>query len=217
MTDKEYKICREKHMEFSQKILQMDPHLRKRVEIAAKKFQMWEDGSLVMEDEDDVAFLMDFNLYEKADKYGRYLDTIDTRKSSFSLEEQEMIEQLKKNYNSVFEVKDIDKSNSIVTLFDLISKKVFLLKDIGISSTSQIGALFYLRMIPIKEDLYMTSGVVLGFLAMDFSKISTALKNTDSKRRFRRRNNKPVPKQTLYEIMYKCHQSYGIKAFYENV
>lgn len=79
-------------------------------------------------------------------------------------EENELIESYICSYCSLFKVVSVDKSESVLYLYDLLSDEERIIKiiDFGFSSTAEVGVLIFIRVISV-SNFNMTSGVVFVF------------------------------------------------------
>lgn len=208
MESSKYLKIRKVYSKFVYTILKSDKNAHNNLIKAGKKLGFWEGGKkLVFEREEETNVLMDFLLYEKNGKPNRLIDEFKADNNNLAEEENEILNGMLKNYDSLFEIVGIDKSQSILDLLDLQSKKEYKLKDISFSKTAKTERFIYTRLIPI-ENINMTSGLSFYFHPKNrlklLTKISGQLANRNSKN-----------KRTLFEKMFKCHKSYGIEVNYE--
>ncbi|MEM9544619.1 MAG: hypothetical protein AAGA77_01530 [Bacteroidota bacterium] len=213
MTAERYLEIRNCQKSFVYEIADTDNSGRKGILRAAKQLGFLENETIVFEDEEESNVLMDYMLYEKNGRSNRLVDR-------FLKQNDEPLDDLRKlilngminNYYSVFEIKQIDVDQSNVILFDLISKKEYILMDFGFSSTASLGTLLATRIIPC-EDVFVTSGLSFAFNSHHRLRILTTISRQKDKHRRpaskKSKSNKSNSK-TMFEIMFNLHKQYGL-------
>jgi hypothetical protein len=136
-------------------------YLSKRaIEACAKRLGMWRQGALVLENEDEMAILMDYCLHaycdEGDDTVERYV--VDSRPSPNS-EEYAVLKAMLESFHTLVRITEVlPRVGARVT--DLWTDCEYLLIDMGFSHTAKKGAVLATRILPYGE-LVTTSGAAL--------------------------------------------------------
>lgn len=201
------------YKEFTSNILDTEDDNGIKMRRAGRKLGFVNDENVfVFEDEDETNVLMDFLIYEKNGLSNRIIDRISKDENSDLNDLEEMIlEGMRANHFSLFEVVEKDLENNSLELSDLLGSYIYTLKDVGFSSTAQIGTLIATRLVPI-EDVYFTSGLSFAFNEDKRLRLLTFI--AKNKRKPNRRKSikikaKKSNKVTLMEIMFNAHKRWG--------
>src|SRR5437762_2794469 len=75
-------------------------------------------------------------------------------------------------HSSFFEIKNIEQNNCIINLIDLLdTKKLIQLIDIGMSLTGRPGQILFCRLLPMENNIYITSGASFLYENKDKAKL----------------------------------------------
>jgi len=210
-----YRLIRSEYKDLTYEMLKepkVDGYFIKRV---ANRFGLISEGSLIMKSEEETNLMMDYIIYEKngesqnvVQRYEkRFGDTLE------GLRKQVLDGMLRQHY-SVFQVKEINRTEHTLLLLDLLNNEEFILRDSGFSLTGSLGLIVATRLIPI-NGLHITSGMSLAFAETQRLRILNALFKERSKKRRKSTKklsaNKRNKTRTKLEILYELHLRHGIQ------
>ena len=121
-------------------------------------------GILVFDSESDTPFMMDRCFYDifwdGKNLISHFMETEDYQQ--LSEEEQVIVQGMTTAYYSLFEVKNVDPSESSLEFKDLLDTQTYTITDINLSRTAHTGYLLAAR-IHQTEGIFMTTGAVCPF------------------------------------------------------
>jgi hypothetical protein len=125
-----------------------------------KKLGLFKAGTLILNNDDEIAILYDYCLYHyrRAGKntIERYMEQSPPSPES---DEAALLQAMLKSWHSVFRVEDI-KPHQGAILRDLLTDSLLNLMDIGLSETGVPGILLTGRILPF-ADFHMSSGTLI--------------------------------------------------------
>lgn len=130
------------------------------IDICGNKLGIMRKGTLIFNDEQDMAVLMDYCLYDYRENgvnaVSRYLtDTVIEPGS----EEYKVLRVMSESFYTLVQVEEVLPGVG-VRVNDLLGEKQFLIVDMGFSETGQPEVVIATRILPF-EDFVMTSGAPL--------------------------------------------------------
>jgi hypothetical protein len=163
ITEHDYLIIRKYYMDLTQKILWYEKD-KKRIMLSARELKLFKNNTIVFESEEETNVLFDYILYEHQLKGKKLIEAFLETNPLLNPMESQLIQSMKENYYSLFQIEVQDKEKNLVILSDLLNKKKYNLIDKGLSATGIIGLIVSTRLIPLPHNCYMTSGNSFSFL-----------------------------------------------------
>lgn len=209
-----YLQLRRSFIDFVQRIVDEDISREGNMRRAAKRLGFLVDNTLVLTEDVESNMLMDYMLFEKNGSPNRLIDRY-SKKNADTLDENDkiLLDSILNHHFSLFEVKEINKEDCTLKMFDLLGKQNLTLLDIGLSKTGKIGSLFAARIVPA-EDVFITSGLILGFEKNKqlrlLTEISRQYRKPNRRRSLKLKSSKKTS-TTLIEVMYGAYKKWGIK------
>lgn len=161
---KKYKQYRKLSRELAEKILERYTD-EKSLKTASQLMGIREGNTLVLESEDEVAFLMDFSLFEYLVEGKNFIQRYLEEEAEISETERSLLQAKLSNYTSLFEIVEANGKTAQVKLKDLLeSSPEITILDINMSRTARPGLLIFTRIVPY-PDFNMTSGMFCLFEA----------------------------------------------------
>ena len=152
---------------------------KKAFNICGKKLGIMRRDTLVFNNEQDMAVLMDYCLYDyREDGYNAVSRHLAESKIGTDTDEYKVLRAMSESFYTLVRVEDVLPGVG-VHANDLLGDRQFLLIDMGFSETAEQGVVIATRLLPF-EDFVMTSGAAL-----------------------------PVDQQTLSEILDFAVEHYG--------
>ena len=125
-----------------------------------KKLGIYKAGTLILNNDDEIAILFDYCLYHHRrggkNVIERYLDNSPPPPDSM---EMTLLQAMRASFYSVFKVVEIHPKQG-ANIEDLLSQKVINLFDIGLSETGYLGLHLTGRLLPF-PDFNMSSGSLI--------------------------------------------------------
>lgn len=125
-----------------------------------KKLGMYKAGTLILNNDDEIAIVFDYCLYHYRlggkNVIERYLLNSPPAPDSI---EMSILQAMTASFYSIFRIMDIHHKQG-ASLLDLLSNQVINLVDIGISETGSVGLEFTGRLWPF-TDFHMSSGSLI--------------------------------------------------------
>lgn len=153
-----YRQCREAGRALNVTLAQQLP--QSAVPECGKKLGIFKSGTLILNNDDEVAVLYDYCIYHyrRAGKnvVERYLER---SPPPFESIEMELLQAMRNAYFSLFRVEDIHPHRG-ARLRDLITRHSLNLLDIGLSATGMPGIILAGRILPL-TDFSMSSGAMI--------------------------------------------------------
>ena len=170
---------------------------------AARGLGILKEGTMVFQDDDDVANLIDFALRRvKIDgKIALEHALIDeVWNNEF---EKVYVEAQLRSRESLYEVVTSDPSKNTVTLSDCLNKSAerYVLVDIGFAKSVVKGTLFYSNLVPI-EAVYISTGVSFGFDARKAGLVLFEYRKPSNRKKIR-------DKAKTFKFFYRLVQKIG--------
>ncbi len=204
-TLKKYKQLREDTGKLHQKIAGfLTP--QKIIEQAAKALGLLHDKTIVMEDENDMGYIMDFSIFEVKIGTQTAIQYFYDYGPELSAKEDQYLADLLENHISFFEIIGTNKANHTADLKDILNDgKIYTITDVALSSqTQQTGILIFTRILTF-GDMSMTAGTTMAFNPVDVSEITKRL----GLHQFTKRRK--LNRVELYLFFYKIFRSIGIE------
>lgn len=186
---------RNTYSEFVYEILNFEEQSRESIINSGKILGFWDEGKMVFEDEEESNVLTEYLLYEYRINGKRIIDRFHVNNENLISEKQEILRGMIKNRISLFEIIDVDKTNSMVKLKDQIKNEVHELMDINLSLSASIGMIISTRLIPV-YNVKMTSGLTFQFRKEKRLNILTELSEA---------------KTEYFEAIFRISKKYGIQ------
>lgn len=160
MNNDEYIHIRKAGVKLNEKMIKA--HKSEMVKTSAKLLgMMGDDDIIVMDDEEDISIILDFSFCEAIHNKKSGVDIFLDSNPSLSGFEKETCNALLGSYTSFFKVQETFPKEGTISLWDLLNKKEFLLKDINMSKTVYPGLILFCRILEL-NGMSMTSGI--GFI-----------------------------------------------------
>ena len=177
---------------------------KKTVEQAAKALGLFEGKTIIMEDENDIAFIMDYSIYEAKVGTQVSIQYFYDYGPELSAKEDEYLENMLENRISLFEIIGFNPENYTVNLKNILyGDEVYTITDVAMSSkTDQIGALLFSRIFTF-GNINMTGGAAMAFDSVDRAEI---IKRLGLQQFTKRRKLSPAE---LYVFFYRTFRSIG--------
>ncbi len=125
-----------------------------------KKLGIYKAGTLILNNDDEIAILFDYCLYHYRrggkNVIERYLDNSPPPSDSM---EMTLLQAMQASFYSIFKVVEIHPKQG-ASIKDLLSQKVINLFDIGLSETGYLGLHITGRLLPF-ADFHMSSGSLI--------------------------------------------------------
>ena len=195
MTEKAYKKIRNIYSNFVYEILDSANNRRERIIDSGKRLGFWDGESMVFEYEEETNVLAEYCLYEYRENGKRIIDKFHENYKENILEKTEILNGMRENHFSLFEIIDISKKNSILKLKDQIKNEIHQLMDLNLSLTARKRMIISTRLVPV-YDINMTSGLTFQFHEEKRLKILTELSNRTTGK---------------FETIFKLSKKYGIQ------
>ncbi len=179
---------------------------KKVVEQAAKALGLLHDKTIVMQDENDMGYVMDFSIFEVKIGTQTAIEYFYDYGPELSVKEDQYLADLLENHISLFEIIGTNKANHTADLKDILNdSKIYTITDVALSSqTAQIGILIFTRIFTF-GDMSMTAGTTMAFNPVDVSEITKRL----GLHQFTKRRQ--LNQAELYLFFYKLFRSIGIE------
>ncbi len=133
---------------------------KKAFNTCGKKLGLMRRGTLVFNDEQEMAVLMDYCLYDYQEKGSNAISKhMADSKTDTDTDEYKTLRAMSESFYTLIRIEDILPGVG-VRVNDLLSERQYLLIDIGFSETAEQGMVIATRLLPF-EDFVMTSGAVL--------------------------------------------------------
>ncbi len=134
---------------------------RAAIEDCARSLGLWEEGTLAFEEEDDVAVLMDFAIYDYRIRGGTNAVERLVKQAEWApgSEEQRILDAMLRARFTVLRVLSLVPDVG-VQMQDLLYEREFLLADVGLSTTATEGQHIAARVLEFPE-FQMTTGAAV--------------------------------------------------------
>jgi hypothetical protein len=154
-----YRRLREIAWRFNNKVL--PEYLSKRaLETCTKKLGIWQKGTIVFENEDEMGVLADYCIHDYRDEGGtaveRYVADSHPERNS---DEYAVLKAMLESFHTLVRVTDVLPGVG-VRVTDLLTDCGYLLVDMGFSKTARKGLVLATRLLPY-EEFVTTSGAAL--------------------------------------------------------
>lgn len=162
MDKKDILACYQRMREAGYSIQKILPGMlsRETIKAAALKLKMWEDGSIVFDDDRQLTVLFDFAIYQERAQGRNAVDVYtDKHPPAPGSDEEAVLAAMRRAYHSAFQVLAIEPEVG-VHVQDLLRLETRLLADIGFGTTAVTGLVLACHVIPF-EDFIMTTGAAL--------------------------------------------------------
>lgn len=203
----DYRAIREAGKEIGSKIFEFAVDSNKNdLVTAAKLLGFWNGKLMVFDSENDSDILMDLMVFEKITSNLPACKRFQMSNPELNDLQQEHMDGILNNYQSLFEVKSIDSIGNTLVLEDLLhaNRQEYLLMDIGLSKTTRLGSIHCTRLIPIR-DINMTSGVSFIFEKIYKEKLLSAISLAAFKKR------RKLTSVELIVLMHEKNRQFGIE------
>lgn len=209
----DYRLIRESGKEIGGDILKyaIDGNKQELIS-AAKLLGFWNGKMMVFDTDEDSETLMDFMVFEKITSNLPACKRFQMSNPKLNALQQEHMDGILNNYSSLFEIKSIDSIGCTLVLEDLLrpGKVEYLLMDVGMSRTMQLGFILFSRLIPIR-DINMTSGVSFAFKKGYKENLLSALAFASFKKR------RKLTSTEIYLLFHDKKRQFGIETRTESV
>lgn len=133
--------------------------------IAARSLGLLKNGKLIIKNEADMDRFTDFLINDHIDQNGKTVVTkyLEQKANGLTKDEKIILDSLLLAKPSLYEVIEIDRSNSSITLTDILNEEPdYIVTDLGLSQSSILGKLLFTRLVCL-EDIRFTSGAAMLF------------------------------------------------------
>lgn len=138
---------------------------------AAKLMGILKGNQLVLESEEEGVAFLDFVLHDYRVDHKTIVQTFQEQVGGQTEEERNLLDSWLRSYTSLFKIKNVSSVENSVVLEDLLQpNQSFKLLDFSLSQSALPGLLIFTRLIPL-QDVYITSGVIFGFVATKEAKL----------------------------------------------
>ena len=178
----------------------------KTVEQAAKALRLLVGKTIVMEDENDMGYMMDFSIYEAKIGAQTAIQYFYDYGPELSAKEDQYLADLLENHVSLFEIVAINPKNHTADLKDLLNEgKIYTITDVALSGQkNQIRPLIFTRIFTF-DNMSMTAGATMAFSPADGPEMIKRL----SLQQFTKRRK--LNSTELYLFFYNLFRSIGIE------
>ncbi|MFN3742058.1 MAG: hypothetical protein ACK4VW_05245 [Anaerolineales bacterium] len=177
----EYQRYRKVNRDLNHKII--DAYInRALIEKSARMLNLWKNGVLILESEDDINVLMDFALYEIRQADGKNLvERYAEEKGGSNAIERELLTAMVKARTGLFKVSQVLRGKGQVVLENLTAPEAqVVLTDINFSQTRREELIVFFRPVRVMK-FTMTSGIVFAFPAAMEQGLLTRWKQLESR------------------------------------
>jgi len=178
---------------------------------AANALKMLEGKkTIVMGEESDMSYLMDYALFEAKIKTQTSLAYFYDYGSELSAKEEVYLDAMLENYTSLFQIVGFDKASASILLTDILNDNHPLtIQDIALSQNDQLmGVILFTRIFTF-GGICMTSGASMTFFPND----KTEILNRLSLLKFKHQGK--LSSAQLFQFSFRLHQSIGIETRFE--
>lgn len=165
-SEEKEKTYRRTRKETSDLLLKISNFLtsKKTVQQAAKSLGLLSGKTIVMADENDMGYIMDFSIFEAKIGTQTAIQYFYDYGPELSAKEDQHLAYLLKSHISLFKIVGIDPNNYTADLKDLLNEdKIYTITDISLSSQPrQVGILLFTRLFTF-DNMSMTGGAAMAF------------------------------------------------------